>query len=52
MNCELKDEIKLQNTKLRRSLTQGTTTDGRGPDEMLVKIYVIKPKSLKSGFKI
>ena len=37
MNCELKDEIKLQNTKLRRSLTQGPTTDGRGPDEMLVE---------------
>ena len=37
MNCELKDEIKRQNVKLRRSLTQGTTTDGRGPDEMLVE---------------
>ena len=37
MNCELKDEIKSQNTKLRRSLTQGSTTDGRGPDEMLVE---------------
>ena len=37
MNCELKDEIKLQNTKLRRSLTQGSTTDGRGPEEMLVE---------------
>ena len=38
MNCELKDEIKLQNTKLRRSLTQGSRqTDGRGPEEMLVE---------------
>ena len=37
MNCELKDEIRLQNAKLRRSLTQGTTTVGRGSDEMLVE---------------
>ena len=37
MNCELKDEIKSQNVKLRRSLTRGFTTDGRGPNEMLVE---------------
>ena len=37
MNCELKDEIRLQNAKLRRSLTQGTATVGRGSDEMLVE---------------
>ena len=51
MNCELKDEIKLQNAKLRRSLTQGSTTDGRGPDEMLVEDLRIRLRSLKSGFR-
>ena len=37
MNCELKDEIKFQNEKLRKSLTQGSTTIGRGPSEALVE---------------
>ena len=37
MNCELKDEIKYQNEKLRKSLTQGSTTIGRGPNEALVE---------------
>ena len=37
MNCELKDEIKIQNEKLRKSLTQGPSTIGRGPSEALVE---------------
>ena len=37
MNCELKDEIKFQNEKLRKSLTQGPTTIGRGPSEANVE---------------
>ena len=37
MNCELKDEIKIQNEKLRKSLTQGPSTIGRGPSEAIVE---------------
>ena len=37
MSCELKDEIKFQNEKLRKSLTQGPTTIGRGPSETIVE---------------
>ena len=37
MNCELKDEIRIQNEKLRKSLTQGPSTIGRGPSEAIVE---------------
>ena len=37
MNCELKDEIKIQNEKLRKSLTQGPSTIGRGPNEAIME---------------
>ena len=37
MNCELKDEIKSQEIRLRKSLTQGPPTIGRGSNQAIIE---------------